>query len=325
MIFEQVYNYINKIIIFFLPELANYWNSITKCNLKNKPKAIGKYYLDFSSKYFYKDKFDANGIPLFSLKKQKDLYHPIVVCQYALGVYEFLFRSDFKDEILRKIFLNQAEWLTNNYIQIQNYPAWLINLDVDQYNLKSPWISAMAQGEAISVLTRAFNLTGDKKYLTIAEMSLNLFEIPVSKGGIVNYFRGCPVYEEYPVKDKTVAVLNGFIFSLFGLYDLFLTSKNNKAEKLFLQGVNSLKELLKYYDMGYWSQYHLYDFPKFFAASLTYHYLAFEQLNALYVLTGEEVLRKYYYIWSDYSNKNFNKIRALIKKLTPTNKKKFVI
>ena len=39
------------------------------------------------------------------------------------------------------------------------------------------WYSAMGQGQGMSTLVRAFNLTGDKKYLETAEKALHLYTV----------------------------------------------------------------------------------------------------------------------------------------------------
>ena len=88
----------------------------------------------------------------------------------------------------------------------------------------------MAQGHALSVLSRAFHVTGDEEYLNAAVKGLHIFEKvsseekklslqPVSEGGVRADLFGSPWFEEYPTQPSTF-VLNGFIYSLIGLYDL---------------------------------------------------------------------------------------------------------
>lgn len=307
--------FLNKIIVFYKPDSADYWNSITKCSIEQKPQTPGRYYLDFSSKIDYPDRIDENGIPVYKHRNFNEFYHPIVICQYAFALFEKLFRSDFKDGNLKKHFLLQADWLSNNFIEVNNSIGWQVKYDIDEWNIKSPWFSAMAQGEAISVLIRAYFLTNNNSYIKLAERASQLFNLPVSRGGVVNFFNQCPVYEEYPSPVKTVGVLNGFIFSLFGLYDLWLANKNKDAKSLFEKGIASLKKLLPFYDTGYWSQYYLYDYPKYYPASYTYHQLVIEQLKVLYILTDEKIFDDFLKKWNSYSNNFVKKNRALLTKL----------
>ncbi|GAB4295008.1 MAG: hypothetical protein Kow0098_16970 [Ignavibacteriaceae bacterium] len=315
MRFDDIRNNINKVLLFILPVKQHYWNSITKCNIEEKPVFAGKYYLNFISKYDYPLDFDQNGIPLYRKKNMKSEYHPIVIAQYALGIYEKLnYTGTGKNSLINK-FLTQADWFRNNLIEVKSKYYWYINYDIPEYKIISPWYSAMAQGEAVSVLVRAFILTGEKDYLSTSEKAIQVFFSDVKDGGVVNYFDKHIIYEEYPSPERTVGVLNGFIFSLFGIFDLYLATKNHSYHRLFQKGADSLKDLLEVYDMEYWSQYYLFDHPQKYPASFTYHKLVIEQLKVLHILTGEKIFSEYSDKWNIYSRKLINRIRVLLHKL----------
>lgn len=313
---KEIKHFANKVAVFLNPDKASYWHTITRNTLVVKPQELGRYYLDFSSKFDFPGKIDDNGIPLFSFRKEEYFYHPIVICQYALGIYEQLYKSNYKNEMLGKMFLNQAEWLLRNKTLLEIGTVWSMNFDIDEYGLYKPWYSVLTQGEAVSVLTRAFLLTKKNEFLQSAEDAIKMFDTPVSEGGLMNYFNGNLVFEEYPSTKRTVAVLNGFIFSLFGLYDLILLNNSPRASELFYKGILSLKKLLPFYDTGYWCRYYLFDYPKEYVASFTYMSIVFEQLSSLYYLTGEQIFLEYSKKWKEYSLNRFRKIRALIKKIT---------
>ncbi len=312
---QKYKNYFNKISVFYKPDSANYWNSITPCCIDKKPNKLGRYYLDFSSKSEYVGQFDQRGIPLYRHGNSPMFYHPIVICQYALGIFERIYRDEKGKSDYRKKFILQADWLLENTKYNGVGLGWIINYDIDDYNLKAPWMSAMAQGESISVLTRAHLLTGKDEYLTTAREALNLFEYSVSDGGIVNKFNSFSIYEEYPSPKRTVAVLNGFIFSIFGLYDLVIHVGDKRSTKLFNTGIEALSNIIKYYDIGYWSQYYLFDYPKNYPASYTYHILGAEQLKALYHITEREIFLKYSEKWFGQSKNSINKLRILLTKI----------
>lgn len=293
---------LNKSIVFFYPQKADYWNTITPCNIASKPCKLNKYYLNFESKAKYPDRFDANKIPLYWYRNDY-IYHPIVIAQYALGLFEAGKNNDF---------LLQADWFVKNGVETRCGLIWEIGIDVHEYKIKAPWISAMAQGEAISVLTRAYLISNNEKYLTSALAALIPFTQHIDEGGVLNEFAGSKVYEEYPA-EKPTAVLNGFIFSLFGLYDLVLLG-NSVASELFEQGINSLKTILPFYDMEYWSSYDLYSYPQYFPSTYTYHIIHAEQLKAMYILTGVEIFNHFAVKWNEYSKSYYNKSKVLITK-----------
>ena len=306
--------FLNKILIFYLPVKADYWNSISRCNIKSKPSEVGDYYLDFLSKAFYPDEFDINNVPLYKYKGNL-IYHPIVISQYALGLFEQI-KSDKKS--IDK-FVIQADWLVNNGVVIDKGIYWYINIPIYEYEINKSWISAMAQGEAISVLTRAYSLTQNKKYLLTAGSALVPFTNDVSNNGVVNQFKNIKIFEEYPSKKPSV-VLNGFIFSLFGLYDLMLLNID-EAKELFCQGIRSVTKLLPYFDINYWTNYDLYEGSPNNPASYTYHMIHVEQLKTLYILTGDEMFLKYAGKWEAYSKNFCFKSKALIKKIVNKNYK----
>ncbi|CAG2109560.1 unnamed protein product [Medioppia subpectinata] len=126
--------------------------------------------------------------------------------------------------------------------------------------LKSGWYSGMAQGQAISLLTRLYTHTLDHKYLLCAKNALNLFDIDSKDNGFRTKFMDKYVwFEEYPTLPSSY-VLNGFIYSLFGLYDLSMSGNDShcvKAGLLYRQGVDSLEKMLPLYDTGFGSLYDL--------------------------------------------------------------------
>ncbi|KAL7051549.1 hypothetical protein ACKWTF_004500 [Chironomus riparius] len=130
-------------------------------------------------------------------------------------------------------------------------------------DLQKGWLSAMAQGHAISLLSRAFyHSGGNRKYLKAAVNALKPFRIPSSQGGVLAKFMNIlPWYEEYPTTPASF-VLNGFIYSLLGLYDLHqVAPKTSKGAKeagiLFNQGMESLKKMISFYDTGSGTVYDL--------------------------------------------------------------------
>lgn len=75
----------------------------------------------------------------------------------------------------------------------------------------------------------------------------------------LNYKFQVPWYEEYPTQPPSF-VLNGFIYSLIGLYDLLTLAPSLQAREatvLFTQGMKSLKKLLLAFDTGSGTNYDL--------------------------------------------------------------------
>jgi len=291
---------------------------MTPCQISSGVNAIGKYYLNFRSKYNYPGNFSVNGIPRYNLTYEIEIYNPTVICQYALGIFDLLSDKRSEDKVLLEKFIAQSDWLVDNQQKLDHGYGWYLNYDVNIYKIKSPWISALTQGEAISVLSRAYLLSKNNKYLDTAEQAIIPFEYKVSEGGLYNYFNDILIFEEYPCNKPNV-VLNGFLFAVFGFYDLYLTNSNQIAKKLFDISLISLEKIINFFDAKFWSQYNLYNYPGTYLASYKYHILHIEQLKALYYLSGKEFLKETYKRWEYYNSRFSSRSKALLWKLTNSN------
>lgn len=154
-----------------------------------------------------------------------------------------------------------AKWLVQAQDENGGWPVQVTRkLSNGELILKPGWYSAMAQGQAISLLSRMYLDTQDSIYLETAIKALNLFYTNSTKNGIRTYFLDKFVwYEEYPTVPSSF-VLNGFMYSLFGLYDLKMTCQRqecDRAASLYEEGVSSLKHLLTLFDTGSGSVYDL--------------------------------------------------------------------
>lgn len=159
-------------------------------------------------------------------------------------------------------FYDAAEWFVRNQnLKTGGWPN-PVKRKLSEFNeLKSGWYSAMGQGHAISLLARAYyHSNGELKYLRVALNGLKPFRVLSRHGGVLAKFMGkYEWYEEYPTTPASF-VLNGFIYSLLGLYDLnAMASKNlsREAGLLFDQGMVSLKRMLPMFDIGSGSVYDL--------------------------------------------------------------------
>jgi hypothetical protein len=111
--------------------------------------------------------------------------------------------------------------------------------------MHAPWISAMAQGQAMSVLVRAYSQTHDRAQLDAAVRALGPFASTVDAGGVTDDWDGATWYEEYPVADPQ-HVLNGFEFTLLGLHDL--APYSTTADDLWRRGVAGLAQRVGRFD-----------------------------------------------------------------------------
>lgn len=205
-------------------------------------------------------------------------------------------------------FYDAADWLVKN--QNKTTGGWPIpvkrKLGSGFMELPKGWYSAMAQGHAISLLARAYYAKGARRYLKAAVNALRLFKIPSYQGGIQAKFLGKYVwFEEYPTSPPSY-VLNGFIYSLLGLYDLNAIAPSNystEAGQLFDDGMIALKKMLTLYDTGSGSTYDLRHFSLGIAPNLArwdYHATHVNQLLLLATIDKDPVISQTAERWKDY-------------------------
>lgn len=166
----------------------------------------------------------------------------------------------------------------------------------------------MAQGEGISLLLRAYVKLEKRVYLESAEKAMNFMKKDIETGG-VTYYEGDKIFlKEYPTLPT---VLNGWIFSIFGLYDYCIIKHDDIETKEFLnRTIKTLEEYISKFDLNYWSKY---DSEKIIASPF-YHELHIQLLMALYDLTEIDVFQKYAEKWEKCEKNIFFKTRAFIKK-----------
>ena len=105
-------------------------------------------------------------------------------------------------------------------------------------------------------------------------------------------------------------MLNGWIFSLWGLYDYFKYTADEHSGAVLEATLETLKKKLPEFDIGYWSMYE--DGKRI--CSPFYHNLHIAQLSAMYELFGDDIYREYAQKWAGYRRSFWNPKWAFIKK-----------
>jgi len=246
---------------------------------------LGGYYCDFRHKARAAAEHD-DGFPRSSVTGQRAAW-VIPVAQAALGYWEL--RLD--GEATEARFVALADWLVENAAPGPQGLCWYMEFARPKYALEPGWISAMGQGEAISVLLRAAALTGSERYLATARAALGPMTVEVEQGGVLRVLAGAPVLEEYPAA-RPCAVLNGWIFALLGLHELVNVSGDERARDLFARSAAGLVSLLPRYDVGWWSLYSLYDHGRPDLAKPFYQRLHPVLLEALDMVHPDPALRE---------------------------------
>lgn len=253
-------------------------------------------------------KIDSAGIPTVRYG-EKFYYNPVTIAQFALAEYcrpsgpsrQFIPAVDYLADMMGPDGALRYQFEFERYATGEMY--------------QPGWISGMAQGQAVSVFVRAYHLTKRTKYLKSARKALDFMLLPAEKGGPLTTLRhfppepsDLPFIMEYP-QSPPVYTLNGYMFSMLGLYDYVAVTKDKKIAKFAEKSLHTLKVLLPYYDMGSFSAYDLsyITVPTNRTGTRSrphiapaYHAVHLRLLWALFKLSSDPVLKETAERWTSY-------------------------
>lgn len=258
-------------------EVAGYYNDLTEKVTKDDPNIlVPKYYVDTG----------------------EEIYFPIGIFQYGLAAYDLYLTTH--DEIYKNKLIACADWAVENQ---QEDGGWV----TFAYNKPEAPYSSMAQGEGVSMLIRAHIVTGDDRYIFAVHKSKEFMLMPIDEGGTTEYKGEDVIFYEYTANP---VVLNGWIFSLWGLYDYCKYFEDEQAAVILQKTLESLKQKLVDYDTKYWSKY---DDGKRICSPF-YHKLHIAQLDTMYDLFGDSIYKEFADKWQGYQNCFWKRKRAFLQK-----------
>lgn len=258
-------------------EVAGYYNDLTEKVTKDDPDIL---------------------VPKYHVDTGEEIYFSIGIFQYGLAAYDLYLTTH--EDIYKNKLIACADWAIVNQ---QEDGGWV----TFAYESPEHPYSSMAQGEGISMLIRAHIATNEEIYLCAAKKAKDFMLLPIEKGGTVSCCDG-DVYL-YECTHEPL-ILNGWIFSLWGLYDYCKYTDDDNAKNILTATLNSLKKKLPEFDIKYWSKYE--DGKR--VCSPFYHKLHIAQLRVLYDLFGDETYKEYANRWDSYQKNFWKPKRAFIKK-----------
>lgn len=246
-----------------------------KCSENINTQELREYYLVFQEDKKKLNRliagYDENDIPLnttyIDVEEKKLHYYPISIGQFALAVFHSWLKTNEAEK--KAHFLRIADWFYNTRIEDKNLGTyWLTDVPKPEHQIQTAWKSAFVQSRALSVMLRAWQITSDDRYLKVCKKALIPFTKDIKDGGVaIRRIEGETFYEEY-VAEYPTRVIDGHIFSLFGLYDFVRAvppeldaESHNLALQLFNDGVTGLANLWSRLDLGFWIRYSLSEVP----------------------------------------------------------------
>jgi hypothetical protein len=187
---------------------------------------------------------DENMIPVVQYSIG-DYYNPVTSSQTATAFYRDYIENGNSESLTG--FLNNADWLIDN-MDSDGYLHYEFDWHHDDFELSAPWISAMAQGQALAVMCMAYHFTADdvylsaasKLYITLKSNNDEFWSVGIDEEDYI-------WFEEYP-NEGFCHVLNGSLFTLWGLWDYYCVTKNVEVLELFEGGIKSILDNFYYWN-----------------------------------------------------------------------------
>ena len=276
-------------------------------------RVLGDYYQDISGaiplvESGYHGGLDDDGVPLTRYPGQSALYNPITTAQYAIANLTAAWGGESWRGDRARI---QADWLVGSQQRAGEWEGcWLMTHASPKYPwLRPPWVSAMASGNAISALLRAWEWFRDERYREAAHLAYR--GLHAGRRGMLLYreLDGELWYEEYPAA-TSLRVLNGHIYTLLGVADCARVFSDEEAESRWRLAAATVLAHLDEYDLGYWSAYDLR-----WREPASVHYqknIHVPQLRILAALTGEAGFTEMADRWTRQLDSALSRLRWMV-------------
>ena len=233
----------------------------------------------------------------FTIKEGDSVIYPVLAANYIIEAFDLIALGEWTLAEESEKLMYALHFLQESAVINEQGAAWRNTFRFNKYDLNFDWASAYTQGRVLSALARMYQLTGDSAVLLLCQQASDYCFYPLEEGGIARQESGGICFEEYPTIPPN-SVMNGHIFTVWGLYDIYRVTSYDRAKEGFDAGVVWLANHLKDYDMGYWTRYDK-QYP--YAAGFAYHKVVhISQMRVLYQITGKPVFKEYADKWTTY-------------------------
>jgi hypothetical protein len=157
-------------------------------------------------------------------------------------------------------------------------------------------------------------VTGEDGFAEAARHAVGPCFVPIEQGGVRDHERnGRLFYEKYALPGQTRHVLNGFMSSLLGIWDVARATGDRDARQAFEEGVASLDDtVLGAYDNGHTSLYEQRGDQRATPSCVFYTWVHARQLASLARITRQHRLQSWAERWRGYTHGPEHRARTAI-------------
>ena len=191
--------------------------------------------------------FDSLGVPALKLDGV-NYCHPAHMSQYGFKLLDWFSVSGdssyFEDALQVIARLKKVSVTKDSCVLFPNQYDFKVHRNPNEL-MEAGWVSAMSQGQVLSLFCWMYEHTNDPSLLIWAEKIYNSFYRTKGNGDpqwISCVDQNQNVWmEEYP-SETPCFTLNGKIYALIGLYDFYITIGNTEAKELLSAGITTIKK-----------------------------------------------------------------------------------
>lgn len=170
-------------------------------------------------------------------------------------------------ESFAQAFLAQARWLVQHEVLIAQGGSQHDGESREQVDLSvgSGWplpvpgagaeiicLSAQVQGMGLSVLVRAYQLSGEGQFLDVARRVARSFAEDILDGGVQAPVGESGIFFETLAIYPAAHQLSGFLLAVLGLYEYLRVLPDARLAALLQESLETFHRLLSEFDTGYW-------------------------------------------------------------------------
>jgi hypothetical protein len=196
----------------------------------------------------------------------------------------------------------QAQYFINQVIYKDGFVTWSYDFPISMFEIPANFTSGFANAYILVFFTQLFAITGDERYLNLAQQTARSFNADVAEGGLRSIRDdGTYFFEEYAYPDAPTAhILNGHMVAVAALAYYGLGASDTLALKLADRGIAAVRSHLEDYDVNVYS---LYDVGKglYIGYSQSLH---IQFLFWMYRYTNDPFFLEYALRWQNYARRD---------------------
>ncbi len=208
----------------------------------------------------------------------------------------------------RAAFLSKAAWLLEQAISFaDDLSGWPVLTKITTLAGPVPLLSASIQGQALSLLVRAYQMTGDERFWRLAQRVVRTLERDIFDGGVSAPIGDTGIFFEETAAYPASHQIAGCLIALYGLYEYQALADDAGVARLIQRCGAALSTLAASCDTGYWSRE---DLVSGRLASPARHALHAALLAALAQASGDAAWAALATRWAGYAHAFPSRLRC---------------